>query len=72
MKLALLLPEDGSIVTPVVLIYIPVLANRRAVLGAAANGPVYKVASTVAVAALSAMSLLLLGQTLLGLVEIGG
>jgi len=56
-----------GIVTPVVLIYILILANRREVLGAAANKPAFRVAATIAVGAISVMSLLLLGQTLLGL-----
>jgi Mn2+/Fe2+ NRAMP family transporter len=56
-----------GIVTPVVLVYILILANRRDVLGAAANGPIRRVAATLVVFAISAMSLLLLGQTLLGL-----
>jgi Mn2+/Fe2+ NRAMP family transporter len=56
-----------GIVTPVVLVYILVLANRRDLLGDAANGPIRRVAATMAVVAISAMSLLLLGETLLGL-----
>lgn len=56
-----------GIVTPVVLVYILILANRRDVLGAAANGPIRRAAATLVVFAISAMSLLLLGQTLLGL-----
>jgi Mn2+/Fe2+ NRAMP family transporter len=55
-----------GIVTPVVLAYILILCNRREVLGDAANRPVFRVAATVVVVAISAMSLLLLGQTLLG------
>lgn len=57
-----------GIVTPVVLIYILVLANRRDVLGAAANGPVLRVVATVVVFAISAMSLLLLGETAIGFI----
>jgi len=57
-----------GIVTPVVLIYILVLANRRDVLGAAANGPVLRVVATVVVFAISAMSLLLLGETVIGFI----
>jgi len=57
-----------GIVTPVVLVYILILANRRSVLGDAANGPTFRAVATVAVVAISAMSLLLLGQTLLGFV----
>ncbi len=55
-----------GIVTPVVLVYILILANRRDVLGAAANGPVRRVLATLVIAAISAMSLLLLGETLIG------
>jgi Mn2+/Fe2+ NRAMP family transporter len=55
-----------GLITPVVLIYILVLTNRRSVLGAAANGPAFRVAATVAVGAISVMSLLLLGWTVLG------
>jgi Mn2+/Fe2+ NRAMP family transporter len=55
-----------GIVTPVVLIYIPILANRKDVLGKAANKPAFRVAATIAVAAISVMSVLLLAETVLG------
>ena len=55
-----------GIVTPVVLIYILILANRKDVLGAAANTPAFRIAATIAVAAISLMSILLLGSTILG------
>jgi Mn2+/Fe2+ NRAMP family transporter len=55
-----------GIVSPIVLIYILVLANRRSVLGDAANGRVFRIAATLAVVAVAAMSLLLLVQTVLG------
>ncbi len=60
-----------GIVAPVVLFFILILANRRDVLGAAANGPAFRVAATIAVTAISLMSLALLGDTLLGLVGLG-
>ena len=60
-----------GIVTPVILIYILILTSRRAVLGKAANGPVFKVAAGICVAGISAMSLLLLGSTVLGFFGIG-
>lgn len=44
--------------------------TRRDVLGAAANRPAFRVAVTVAVTAVAAMSLLLLGQTLLALLGV--
>jgi Mn2+/Fe2+ NRAMP family transporter len=55
-----------GIVTPVILVFIVILTSRRSVLGAAANGPVFKAVAGVCVAGISAMSLLLLGTTMLG------
>ena len=60
-----------GIVTPVVLIYILILTNRRDVLGDAANKPVFRTVATVAIIGISGMSLLLLGQTALGWFGIG-
>jgi Mn2+/Fe2+ NRAMP family transporter len=61
-----------GIVTPVILIYILILTNRRSVLGRAANGPVFRIAATVCTVGISAMSLTLLGTTVLGFFGIGG
>jgi Mn2+/Fe2+ NRAMP family transporter len=55
-----------GIITPIVLVFILTLANRRSLLGSAANRPAFRVAATVAVFAVAAMSLLLLGDTVLG------
>lgn len=55
-----------GIVAPILLTYILILANRRSVLGPAANGPLFRAGATIAIAALAGMSLLLVGQTLLG------
>jgi Mn2+/Fe2+ NRAMP family transporter len=60
-----------GIVTPVVLTYILMLCNRHEVLGDAANRPAFRVAATIVVVAISLMSLLLLGDTLLGLIGLG-
>ena len=60
-----------GIVTPVILVFILILTNRHSVLGKAANGTVFKVAATICVTAISAMSLLLLGTTVLGFLGIG-
>jgi Mn2+/Fe2+ NRAMP family transporter len=60
-----------GIVTPVVLIYILILTNRKDVLGDAANKPAFRTVATVAIVGISAMSLLLLGQTVLGWFGIG-
>jgi Mn2+/Fe2+ NRAMP family transporter len=59
-----------GIVTPVVLVYILILTNRREVLGAAVNSPLFRAAATVAVTAISLMSLLLLGSTALSWVGV--
>jgi Mn2+/Fe2+ NRAMP family transporter len=47
------------------------LANRRSVLGPAANGPLSRIVATIAVIAVAGLSLLLLGQTLLGVLGLG-
>jgi Mn2+/Fe2+ NRAMP family transporter len=60
-----------GIVTPVILVYILILTNRRSVLGKAANKPVFRVVATICVVGISAMSLLLLGSTILGFFGIG-
>ena len=60
-----------GIVTPVVLIYILILSNRKDVLGDAANKPVFRAIATIAVVGISIMSLLLLGDTILGWFGIG-
>lgn len=54
-----------GIITPVILGYILILANRRDLLGDAANKPALRVTATIAVSGISVMSLLLLGQTIL-------
>jgi Mn2+/Fe2+ NRAMP family transporter len=54
-----------GLISPVVLVYLLVLTNRRSVLGSAANSPRYRVAATVVVLAVAAMSSILLVQTLL-------
>jgi Mn2+/Fe2+ NRAMP family transporter len=60
-----------GLITPVVLIYILVLTNRRSVLGDAVNRPVFRLAATMTVTAVSVMSLLLLGSTLLSWLGMG-
>ena len=60
-----------GIVTPVILGFILILTNRRSVLGDAANGPVFRVAATLCTVGISAMSVLLLGFTVLGWFGIG-
>jgi len=54
----------NGFITPVILTYILILANRRSVLGAAANGPAFKAVATVCVVVVGALSALVLVQTL--------
>jgi len=58
--------ELNGLITPVILVFILVLANRRSLLGAAANGPVYRVVATIAVISVAAMAITLVVQTVLG------
>ena len=52
-----------GLISPIVLVYLLVLTNRRTVLGPAANGPRYRIAATIVVLAVAAMSTILLVQT---------
>ncbi|MCU4185675.1 divalent metal cation transporter [Acidiferrimicrobium sp. IK] len=58
--------ELNGIITPIILVFILILANRRSLLGRAANGPALRVVATVVVIGVSAMSLAVVGQTVLG------
>jgi Mn2+/Fe2+ NRAMP family transporter len=60
-----------GLISPVVLVYLLILTNRRSVLGAAANGPRYRIAAGAVVAAVAAMSTILLVQTVLGWFGLG-
>jgi Mn2+/Fe2+ NRAMP family transporter len=55
-----------GLISPIILGFILVLANRRSLLGSAANSRPYRVVATVVVAAIALMSTLLLVQTLIG------
>jgi len=56
----------NGFITPILLTYILILANRRSVLGAAANGPVFRAVATVCVAVVGVLSALVLVQTVAG------
>ena len=56
----------NGFITPILLTYILILANRRSVLGAAANGPVFRAVATVCVAVVGVLSALVLAQTVAG------
>lgn len=55
-----------GLISPIVLVYLLVLTNRRALLGPAANGRWYRVAAGAVVLGVAAMSTILLVQTVLG------
>jgi NRAMP (natural resistance-associated macrophage protein)-like metal ion transporter len=57
----------NGLITPVILAFILVMANRRSLLGDAANGRVFRWVSTVCVAVVGALSLVVLGQTVIQL-----
>jgi Mn2+/Fe2+ NRAMP family transporter len=61
----------NGIITPVLLAYVLILANRRRLLGAAANGPVYRLVATVCVAIIAIMAAAALAVTVLGWFGIG-
>ncbi|HEY7138038.1 MAG TPA: NRAMP family divalent metal transporter [Acidimicrobiia bacterium] len=60
-----------GLITPIILAFILVLANRRSVLGAAANGRVFRKVAAGAVLCVAALSILLLAQTVLGWFGLG-
>jgi Mn2+/Fe2+ NRAMP family transporter len=55
-RLAVGMQVLNGVITPVLLVYVLVLANRRSVLGAAANGPVFRVMATVCVAVIAVLA----------------
>lgn len=62
----------NGLITPVILGFILVMANRRSLLGDAANGPIFKWVSTVCVATVGALSLVVLVQSIQQVVGAGG
>ncbi|MGW7822490.1 divalent metal cation transporter [Streptomyces puniciscabiei] len=60
-----------GLISPVVLVYLLVLTNRRSVLGHAANSPRYRIAATIVVVGVAGMSTILLAQTVLGWFGLG-
>jgi NRAMP (natural resistance-associated macrophage protein)-like metal ion transporter len=55
----------NGIITPILLVYILILANNRDLLGKAVNGPLFKSVATVCVILISILSLVVLGSTVL-------
>lgn len=56
----------NGLITPIILIFILILANRRAVLGSAVNGPRFRVAALVCVVVIAVLAAVVLVQTVAG------
>jgi Mn2+/Fe2+ NRAMP family transporter len=61
----------NGVITPVILVFILILANRRSVLGDAVNGPRFRVVATVSVVGVSALAVVVVAQTVLGWIGAG-
>jgi Mn2+/Fe2+ NRAMP family transporter len=61
----------NGLITPILLTYVLILANRRSVLGDAANGRVFRVVATISVTSVAVLSLTVVAQFVLGLVGLG-
>jgi Mn2+/Fe2+ NRAMP family transporter len=61
----------NGLITPILLTYVLVLANRRSVLGTAANGLIFRVIATVCVVVIAIMAIAVLGLTVGGWFGIG-
>jgi NRAMP (natural resistance-associated macrophage protein)-like metal ion transporter len=55
----------NGIITPILLTYVLILANRTSVLGDAANGRVFKIVATICVSTVAVLSLTVLVQSIL-------
>ena len=53
----------NGIITPILLTYVLIMANRRTVLGTAVNGPIFKVVATICVAVVGVLSFAVLVGT---------
>jgi Mn2+/Fe2+ NRAMP family transporter len=56
----------NGLITPIILTFIVVLANRRSLLGPAVNGPRFRVVAVICVVAVSVLALAVIAQTALG------
>jgi Mn2+/Fe2+ NRAMP family transporter len=57
----------NGIITPLLLTYVLVLANRRSLLGKAVNGTIFNIVATISVAVTGLLSFIVLVQTVTGL-----
>ena len=61
----------NGIITPILLSYVLILANRRSVLGSAANGPVLRTVAAVCVAVVAVLSFTVVVLSVLGAFGVG-
>ena len=61
----------NGVITPVILAFILILANRRSILGDAVNSPRFRVVATMCIAAVGALSLLVVLQAVAGWLHLG-
>ncbi|MEX1216936.1 MAG: Nramp family divalent metal transporter [Acidimicrobiales bacterium] len=61
----------NGLMTPIILIFILILANRRSVLGNAVNGPKLRVAALLCVIAIATLAVVVLVQTVTGWFGLG-
>jgi Mn2+/Fe2+ NRAMP family transporter len=61
----------NGLITPILLSYVLILANRRSLLGTAANGRIFRVVSAVCVIAIAIMATAVLGLTVAGWLGLG-
>ena len=57
----------NGIITPILLTFVLIMANRRSLLGNAVNGPIFRIVATVCIAVVGFLSLVVLVQALSGL-----
>jgi Mn2+/Fe2+ NRAMP family transporter len=62
----------NGMITPIVLGFLVVLTSRRRLLGPATNPPAFRAAATVVVVVVSVLSTIVLVQTVLGWIGLGG
>ena len=59
------MPSNG-LITPILLTFILVLANRRSLMGANANSPAFRVVATICTVAVAGLAAVVAVQTLIG------
>ena len=57
----------NGLITPIVLTFVLILANRRSLLGDAVNGPILRVVAAVVVVVISVLAMIVFVQNVLGI-----